>query len=125
MTDRTLLLKNAMVLATMDDERREIADGAVLVRGREIVSVGTTGDVLAAHREPVDEIIDLTGHVLLPGLVNTHHHMFQSLTRTTPAGQDAELFGWLTAHYPIWTNITPEMFHVSAVTAMAELVLSG
>jgi cytosine/adenosine deaminase-related metal-dependent hydrolase len=63
--------------------------------------------------------------VLLPGLVNTHHHMFQSLTRATPAGQDAELFGWLTAHYPIWAHITPEMFHVAAVTAMSELVMSG
>ncbi len=125
MTERTLLLKNALVLATMDDARREIQDGAVLVRGREIIAVGATQDVLAAHRDAPDEVIDLSGHVLLPGLVNTHHHMFQSLTRATPAGQDAELFGWLTAHYPIWSNITPRMFHVSAVTAMAELVLSG
>ncbi len=125
MTERTLLLKNALVLATMDEARREIADGAVLLRGPEIIAVGRTAEVLAEHPRPVDEIIDLSGHVLLPGLVNTHHHMFQSLTRATPAGQDAELFGWLTAHYPIWANITPEMFHVSAVTAMSELVLSG
>ncbi|MGL4438524.1 MAG: 8-oxoguanine deaminase [Bosea sp. (in: a-proteobacteria)] len=125
MSEKTLLLKNALVLATMDDDRREIADGAVLVRGPEIIAVGTTVDVVAAHPGPHDEVIDLTGHVLLPGLVNTHHHMFQSLTRATPAGQDAELFGWLTAHYPIWANITPDMFHVSAVTAMSELVLSG
>jgi 8-oxoguanine deaminase len=125
MSEKTLLLKNALVLATMDDARREIADGAVLVRDAEIIAVGTTADVMAAHPGPYDAIIDLSGHVLLPGLVNTHHHMFQSLTRATPAGQDAELFGWLTAHYPIWANITPEMFHVSAVTAMSELVLSG
>lgn len=125
MTDRTLLLKNALVLATMDDARREIADGAVLVRGAAIVAVGPTGDILAAHGHEANEVIDLAGHVLIPGLVNTHHHMFQSLTRATPAGQDAELFGWLTAHYPIWSHITPEMFHVSAVTAMSELVLTG
>lgn len=125
MTDKTLLLKNAMALATMDDDRREFRDAAVLVRGREIVVVGTTAEVLAAHPGPHDEVIDLAGHVVLPGLVNTHHHMSQSLTRATPAGQDAELFGWLKAHYPIWANITPEMFHVSAVTAMSELVMTG
>jgi 8-oxoguanine deaminase len=125
MRDTTLLLKNARVVATMDDARREIADGAVLVRGRQIIAVGPTAEIIAAHPAPFDETIDLSGHVLLPGLVNTHHHMFQSLTRATPAGQDAELFGWLKAHYPIWAHITPEMFHVSAVTAMTELVLSG
>ncbi|MGL4440110.1 MAG: imidazolonepropionase-like domain-containing protein, partial [Bosea sp. (in: a-proteobacteria)] len=74
MSEKTLLLKNALVLATMDDDRREIADGAVLVRGPEIIAVGTTADVVAAHPGAHDEVIDLTGHVLLPGLVNTHHH---------------------------------------------------
>jgi cytosine/adenosine deaminase-related metal-dependent hydrolase len=122
---KTLLLKHALVLATMDAGRREIPDGAVLVRGPEIVAVGTTAEVMASLSAPPDESIDLTGHVLIPGLVNTHHHMFQSLTRATPAGQDAELFGWLKAHYPIWANITPEMFHIAAVTAMSELVMSG
>ncbi|WP_163540270.1 amidohydrolase family protein, partial [Klebsiella pneumoniae] len=72
-----------------------------------------------------DEVIDLAGHVLLPGLVNTHHHMYQSLTRAVPAAQDAELFGWLKALYPIWAGLTPEMVHVSTQTAMAELILSG
>jgi 8-oxoguanine deaminase len=118
---RTLLLKNALVVATMDEARREIAGGGVFVEGNRIAAVG------AAHELPptADEVVDLTGHVLLPGLVNTHHHMFQCLTRATPGGQDAELFGWLKAHYPIWARITPEMFHVSAKTAMAELILSG
>jgi 8-oxoguanine deaminase len=118
---RKLLLKNALVLATMDDARREIAGGFVLVEGPEIIAVGTPDLPLP----DADEIIDLTGHVVLPGLVNTHHHMFQSLTRATPGGQDAELFGWLKAHYPIWANLTPEMIRVSAATAMSELVLSG
>lgn len=115
------LLKNATLLATMDDARRELAGGFVLVDGPEIVAVGTKDDPLPE----ADEVIDLAGHVVLPGLVNTHHHMVQSLTRATPAGQDAELFGWLKAHYPIWANLTPEMIHVSAKTAMSELVLSG
>jgi 8-oxoguanine deaminase len=117
----TLLLKNAAVLATMDDARREITGGAVFINDNKIVSVGTSAEL----PQTADEVIDLKGHVVMPGLVNTHHHMFQSLTRATPGGQGAELFGWLKAHYPIWARITPEMFHVSAKTAMAELMLSG
>jgi 8-oxoguanine deaminase len=121
---KTILLHSALRLATMDEDSREIADGAVLIRGNEIIAVGTTSGLRAAHPK-ADEEIDLSGHVLLPGLVNTHHHMFQSLTRATPGGQDAELFGWLKAHYPIWAHITPDMFHIAAVTAMSELVMSG
>jgi 8-oxoguanine deaminase len=117
----SLLLKNAAMLATMDDARREITGGAVFINDNKIVSVGTSAEL----PQTADEVIDLKGHVVMPGLVNTHHHMFQSLTRATPGGQDAELFGWLKAHYPIWARITPEMFHVSAKTAMAELMLSG
>ncbi len=118
---RTLLLKNADVLVTMDETRREIAGGGVYVEDNRITRVGRSAELPAT----ADEVIDLTGHVLMPGLVNTHHHMFQCLTRATPGGQDAELFGWLKAHYPIWARITPEMFHVAAKTAMAELMLSG
>jgi 8-oxoguanine deaminase len=118
---RTILLKNADVVATMDDDRREIAGGGVFIDGNRIRAVGQM-DMLPPT---ADEVIDLAGHVVLPGLVNTHHHMFQCLTRATPGGQDAELFGWLKAHYPIWARITPEMFHVAAKTAMAELILSG
>ena len=119
--DRSLLLKNAAVLVTMDDAQREIADGAVLIRGNRIEQVGTTADL------PVqaDEVIDLAGHIVLPGLVNTHHHMYQSLTRAVPAAQDAELFAWLKTLYPIWSRLTPEMIHVSTLTAIAELLLSG
>jgi 8-oxoguanine deaminase len=118
---RTLLLKNADILVTMDNERREIGGGGVYVEGNRIVAAGPTTELPAT----ADEVVDLAGHVLMPGLVNTHHHMFQCLTRATPGGQDAELFGWLKAHYPIWARITPEMFHVAAKTAMAELILSG
>ncbi|MCA3592812.1 MAG: 8-oxoguanine deaminase, partial [Methylocystis sp.] len=88
-------------------------------------SVISSGCKCRNRTTSADEVIDLAGHVLMPGLVNTHHHMFQCLTRATPGGQDAELFGWLKAHYPIWARITPEMFHVAAKTAMAELMLSG
>ena len=118
---RTLLVKNADVLVTMDDDRREIRGGGVLVEGNRIVAVGPSAELPGT----ADEVIDAGGHVVLPGLVNTHHHMYQSLTRAVPGAQDAELFGWLTTLYPIWAGLTPEMVRVSTQTAMAELMLSG
>jgi len=118
---RTLLAKGAEVLVTMDRERREIRGGGIYVEDGAIVAVGTTAELPAT----ADEVIDLAGHVALPGLVNTHHHMFQSLTRALPAVQDAELFGWLTGLYPLWARLTPEMIRVSTQTSMAELLLSG
>ncbi|KMZ12017.1 Guanine deaminase Hydroxydechloroatrazine ethylaminohydrolase [Candidatus Burkholderia humilis] len=72
-----------------------------------------------------DEVLDMRRHLVIPGLVNTHHHMYQSLTRAVPAAQNAELFGWLTSLYKIWAHLTPEMINVSTTTAMAELLLSG
>ncbi len=117
----TVLFKNALVVATMDDTRREIKNGSVLVEGNRIASVGAALDL----PQTADEVIDATGHVVLPGLINTHHHMYQSLTRVVPAAQDASLFGWLKALYPIWARLTPEMIRVSTQTAMAELLLSG
>ncbi|MEO8754702.1 MAG: 8-oxoguanine deaminase [Casimicrobiaceae bacterium] len=120
-TPRTLLLRNALVVATMDDARREIAGGGVFIRGHVIEAVGTAADLPAT----ADEIIECRDHVLLPGLVNTHHHFFQTLTRAVPAAQDAELFAWLRALYPLWARLTPEMLDVSAQVAIAELMHSG
>lgn len=119
--ERSLLIKNALLLATMDDARREIADGAVLIRGSRIEQVGPSVELPTT----ADEVIDARGHVLMPGLVNTHHHMYQSLTRAVPGAQDCELFDWLKRLYPIWARMTPDMIHVSTQTAMAELLLSG
>jgi 8-oxoguanine deaminase len=116
-----LLLKNALCLLTMDDQRRELAGGSVLVDGNRIASVHAAGETLPA----ADTVLDCAGHVVMPGLINTHHHMYQSLTRAVPAAQDADLFNWLKALYPIWARLTPEMIHVSTQTAMAELMLSG
>jgi 8-oxoguanine deaminase len=115
------LLKNAMVLLTMDDARRELSGGSMLVDGNRITSIHAAGESLP----PADEVVDCSGHVVMPGLINTHHHMYQSLTRAVPAAQDADLFNWLKALYPIWARLTPEMIHVSTKTAMAELLLSG
>lgn len=114
-----ILLRNALVLVTMDDARREIAGGWVLVRGGVIEALGGPDEPLP-H---ADETVDLAGHVVMPGLVNTHHHMYQTLTRAL--AQDSSLFDWLKTLYPIWAGITPEMIRVSTQTAMAELMLSG
>ncbi|CAM2174554.1 8-oxoguanine deaminase [Paraburkholderia sacchari] len=118
---KTLLVKNADMLVTMDGARREIRGGGLYVEDNRIVAVGTADEL----PESADEVIDMRGHLVLPGLVNTHHHMYQSLTRAVPAAQDAELFGWLTSLYKVWANLTPEMIEVSTLTAMAELLLSG
>lgn len=121
MTDKTLLIGNADLVVTMDAERREIRRGGVLIEGNRIIAVGPSETL----PQDADEVIDLQGHIVVPGLINTHHHMYQSLTRAVPAAQDGELFDWLTHLYPIWARLTPEMIGVSTHTAMAELILSG
>ena len=117
----TLLAKNALIVATMDDERREIPDGAIFVRDNVIEQVGPSADL----PQTADEVLDLSGHVVIPGLVNTHHHFYQTLTRAVPDAQNKELFDWLVTLYPIWARITPEGIRVSAQVAAAELALSG
>jgi 8-oxoguanine deaminase len=118
---RTLLIRDAACVATFDDARTELRDASILVRGRFVEAIGPAAS-LPRH---ADDVIDARGHLVVPGLVNTHHHMFQSLTRAIPAVQDAELFSWLRGLYPIWAGLTPEMVHVSTQVAMAELLLSG
>ena len=117
----TLLIKNATVLVTMDDHQREIPEGGLFVRTGFIEQVGTTSEL----PQTADEVLDLRGHLLLPGLVNTHHHFYQTLTRAVPAAQDANLFYWLKTLYPIWARLTPEDIFISTQTALAEMVLSG
>ncbi len=121
--DTTLLITNADVIATMDEHRRELHGASLLVRGPQIEAIWTAGQLPPGTT--ADETIDARGHAVLPGLVNTHHHMYQSLTRAIPAAQDAELFGWLKTLYPLWAGLTPEMVQVSTQVAMAELLLSG
>lgn len=115
----TLLVKNATVVATMDDERREIAGGGLFIRDNVIEQVGPTAELTSE----ADRILDLSDHVILPGLVNTHHHLYQSLTRVL--AQDADLFTWLKTLYPIWANLTDEAVYISTLTGLAELALSG
>jgi cytosine/adenosine deaminase-related metal-dependent hydrolase len=120
-TGKGLLLRGAEVIVTMDDARREIRGGYVHVVGPRIVAMGEGPPPTL----DVDRVIDLAGHIVCPGFINTHHHMYQSLTRAVPAAQDASLFGWLRTLYPIWGRLTPEMIGVSTQTAMAELLMSG
>jgi 8-oxoguanine deaminase len=117
----SLLVKNAALVVTMDDHRREIPNGGLLIRDGFIEQVGPSSEL----PETADEVLDLAGHILLPGLINTHHHFYQTLTRAVPAAQDANLFGWLTTLYPIWAGIGPEEIYISTQTALAELALSG
>lgn len=116
----TLLVKNAHLL-TMDDRHTELSDGGLFVRDGFIEQVGQTGSL----RSEADEVLDLRGHIVLPGLVNTHHHFYQTLTRAVPAAQDANLFNWLKTLYPIWARLNPEDIFISTSTALAELALSG
>jgi len=117
----TLLVRHAALVATFDDQRRELTDAGLFIRDGFIEQVGSSGQLPTK----ADEILDLGGHVLLPGLVNTHHHFYQTLTRAVPAAQDANLFKWLTTLYPIWARLTSEDIHISTQTALAELAFSG
>jgi 8-oxoguanine deaminase len=116
----SLLVKNIHTLVTMDSARRELHDAALYVRDGVIESVGTLSDFPS---QTADEVFDASQHIVLPGLINTHHHMYQSLTRVL--AQDSELFGWLKTLYPIWSRLTGEAIYISSKLAMAELMLSG
>jgi len=125
----TLLIDNATCIATFDHAEpssgREWTHASLFVRNQRIAWIGPAADLPPALRDEASEVIDARGHLVTPGLVNTHHHMYQSLTRAIPAVQNAELFGWLRGLYPIWAGLTPEMVQVSTQVAMAELLLSG
>lgn len=114
-----LLIRNADVVVTMNARRDELSGADVLVRDGVIRAVGIG---LSA---PGAEVIDAGGCVVTPGLVNTHHHLYQTLTRAVPGGQDALLFGWLKTLYPIWARFGPEEMFTSAQVGLAELALSG
>lgn len=126
----SLLIENAAVLVTMDPARREIPDGSVVVQDNAIVAVGNAREmrdwiaVDAAQRTP-QRTINARGCVVLPGLVNCHHHLFQTLTRSIGTGAGHVLFDWLKLLYPVWARLDPEAVYVSARLGLSELVLSG
>ncbi|MEL6727138.1 MAG: 8-oxoguanine deaminase [Pseudomonadota bacterium] len=118
------LIQNADIIATMDDAGTEISEGSILIEDGVIRAIGSASD-LSRFASTADTLVDASGAIITPGLVNTHHHMFQTLTRAVPAGTDASLFDWLQSLYPIWAQFRPEDVFVSAQAAMAELVLMG
>ena len=131
----TLFLKHADVLVTMDADRREIEDGALLVEDNVIRAVGPTHQLLSAYpllsaasvasAAPAPRVINASGTVVLPGLVNCHHHLYQTLTRTVGTGGGMILFDWLKTLYPVWAEMNGEAVYVSAKVGLSELVLSG
>ncbi|MGA3157086.1 MAG: 8-oxoguanine deaminase [Steroidobacteraceae bacterium] len=122
MTARTLLIRNIHTLVTMDGERRELRNAAMLVRGAIIERIGPSDEL----PPKADEVLDLKGrHIVLPGLINTHHHFYQTLTRAVPGAQSCELFDWLKTLYPLWSRLTADGVRASAQLAAAELMLSG
>ena len=130
MTARTVL-SNAECLVTMNDQREEIADGALVMEGPQIVWVGATADLPAHYTEGATAgssstvHLDARGKIVLPGFINTHHHFFQTLTRVVPGAQNAVLFDWLKVLFEIWACIGPDDVHVSTQVALTELLLSG
>lgn len=118
------VVHNAAMLVCMDDARREVAGGAVAFRDGVIEAVGA-GVELAELRAAADLVVDAGGCVVTPGLVNTHHHLFQSLTRALPGAINTSLFGWLKRLYPIWSRYRPEDVFAATQLGLAELALSG
>jgi 8-oxoguanine deaminase len=118
----TLLVKNIHTLVTMNAARDELRNVSMLIRDHAIERIGATGE----FETGADEVLDLQGrHVVLPGLVNTHHHFYQTLTRVVPAAQNCSLFDWLKALYPVWSRLTAEGVYASTQMCAAELILSG
>ncbi len=117
---KTWIIKNAHTILTMDDTRRELNGHDILLRDGVVAEIGENLSIPAGA-----EIVDAQNAVVTPGLVNTHHHLYQSLTRAVPGGQDALLFGWLQTLYPIWAGFGPEEMRVSAMLGLSELALSG
>ncbi len=113
------LIRRASFVVTMDDTRRELRDCDIHIKDGAIAAIGQ------GLRAPAAKVFDAAGRLVTPGLVNTHHHLYQTLTRAVPGAQDALLFGWLQRLYPIWARFGPEEMFVSAQIGLAELALSG
>ena len=117
----SLLIQHAELLMSMDDDDFSWLDGAIYVEDNVIQQIGLTDQL----PQVADRVVDARHMLIMPGMVNTHHHFYQTLTRNLPAAQDANLFNWLRIHYPIWAGLTPEAIYISTKVALAELMLSG
>ncbi len=117
---KTLLIKNPLLVATMNNNGVEFSGGHILIEDGIIKSIGPDALDIAA-----DEVIDASGMVITPGFINTHHHLFQTLTRNIPLMQDQPLFAWLKNHYEVWREITTEAIEVSTQVGLLELMKTG
>src|SRR5260370_2764596 len=117
----SLLIKDAALVVSMDDNGAQWTGGGIYVVDNVIQQIGQTNQL----PQDADHSVKARGMIILPGLVNRNHHFDQTLTRNLPAAQNANLFPWLRAHYPIWSGLTPEAISVSTKVALAELMLSG
>src|SRR5689334_18416622 len=117
----TLLIQHADLIVSMDDNDTRWTDGAIYVVDNVIQQIGQADQLPRV----ADRTLNARHMLILPGLINTHHHFYQTLTRNLPAAQNADLFTWLRVHYPIWAGMTPEAISVSTKVAIAELMLSG
>ncbi|NOZ76075.1 MAG: amidohydrolase family protein, partial [FCB group bacterium] len=120
MNPKRILIQSPLVCATMNDRREEFSGGHILLEDGVITSIGPEEFTGTA-----DETIDARTMVVLPGLINTHHHLYQSLTRNIPRMQNAPLFSWLTDHYQVWREIDAEAIDVSTRVGLLELMISG
>ncbi len=118
----SLLIRNARAVATCDDQRTRLRDVSILIEGPRITAIGDESEMMLPEGV---RVIDASRHVVLPGLVNTHHHLYQTLTRAVPAVQNAELFDWLVTLYEVWRELTPEAVHTGALVGLGELLLTG
>ena len=123
-----LLIEHAHRLVTMDKQRREIEDGAIVTENQQVAFVGTTAEALQwieNNNLIIDRRIDASGTVILPGLINCHHHLYQTLTRSIGTAQGLSLFDWLKTLYPIWGQMDAEAVYISAKLGLVELLMSG
>ncbi|ONK21622.1 8-oxoguanine deaminase [Bacillus sp. VT-16-64] len=116
----SLLIKNARNIISMDQQRQRYPGGSIFVEDQEIKAIGTN-----IPYETADTVINAEGKIIYPGLINTHHHLYQTFTRNIPWAQDCELFDWLMTLYDIWRHIRPEDVYLSAMVGLGELLKSG
>lgn len=122
----SLLVKRADWVITLNDRGERVREADVLVRGPAIAAIGPgVGEAAVAAGEPIDETIDGRGKAVIPGLVNTHHHLYQTLTRNIPATQDLPLFPWLVKLYEVWRELDEEAVEVGALVGLGELLKTG
>jgi len=116
MSQAAIWIKNPLAIFAKD------SDGGIVIKDQKIIELVPLG---AIPKSQIDEVYDASGSVVLPGLINTHHHFYQTLTRAYPEALNKELFPWLKSLYRVWANIQPEMLAVSTELALSELLLSG